>query len=109
MSGYVQETLDLIKEIEKGKKPIDFIKFKDKFFFIEIKIKKIENFERHFSNLIQEKMDNVKKADQDNKTRVLIAYLNMVDALGKSKDAVNSTGIIVLMIPVICELIRECL
>lgn len=104
-TGYLQETLKLIQEIE-GKNEIDFKNYKDRFFSIELKIRTIKNYEQSYGELIKKKLKNIMEIKALT-SHVLIAYLNMIDELGKSKNAFYQCSVICLMIPVICELIRK--
>lgn len=101
MSGYIEMTMNLIQDIEKQEnKDLPF--YKERFFSIEKKISEIPGIEK-FIPLREIKMSLILQYMGDH---IMAAYVNMLDELGKSKDAIHNVSVICLMVPVICELIR---
>ena len=114
--GWIDDILNLILEIEKQCKfnaaneiEFDFLSKKEKFFMIEEKVKTIRNFQSMFENQIECKLKTIRENEKDKRMRFITAYLNMVFLLSHTKDSMVQAGVICLMIPVMCQLMREAL
>lgn len=101
-----EKTSALIKKIENTTDGFDFLKYKEKFFSIEADIKSLPDFEKKLANSVKRKVDVIKKKHQYREAGILIVYLEMINALSESKSDNFTIGVIVGVIPVICELMR---
>jgi hypothetical protein len=100
------KTSALIKKIENTTDGFDFLKYKEKFFSIEADIKSLPDFEKNLADSVKRKVDDVKRKHQYKEAGILIVYLEMINALSESRNDNFTIGVIVGVIPVICELIR---
>lgn len=107
MSGYLQDIFDLINKIRKDVENDGVYKYKESFYFIERKIAHLVK-ERSFEKSIRDKIKEIEESIDDKfDSRAFTAYLLMLHRLRNADNPIMKVGIVVFLIPVICEFLRR--
>jgi hypothetical protein len=105
--SYLEKTLHLINVIKIKGLEVDAVQHD--FYCIEkdIRAKLLDTAPIYYGELIREKINDVRRKKDKKFLRLKIVFEDMVKGISESKSETQSKGIVALMIPVICEILRE--